>query len=67
MASKYQASWVSGQENREFWNEVLVSKKIVFVNWTDGGIESLVLDSGEVVKLVGGPEQRATFAIQDDT
>jgi hypothetical protein len=66
MASKYQTKWEPNQENREFWEEVLVGRKITQVNYNYGGIESFVLDSGELITLTKGPGDRPTIAIQDD-
>lgn len=54
------------QENREFWTEVLVGRTIKEVTYKDGGIDAFVLDSGEVVSLHKGPNDRPTIAIQDE-
>lgn len=66
MASKYRAPWVPMQENREFWDEVLVGRTIKEIHYKDGGIDAFVLDSGELITLTKGPEERPTICIQDD-
>lgn len=66
MASKYRSPWVPMQENREFWDEVLVGRTIKEIQYKDGGIEAFVLDSGEVVQLAKGPQDRPTICIRDD-
>lgn len=66
MPSKYKAKWETGHENREFWEEVLVGRTIKELQFTGGDLVSFVLDSGEVVLLAKGPENRPTIAIKDD-
>ena len=66
MASKYQTKWEPHQKNEDFWKEVLVGRTVVNLTYDDHGIKSFTLDSGEVVSMHMGPENRPTLAIQDD-
>lgn len=52
MASKYKAPWVAGEFNTEFWNEVLVDRRIRTAMYENGRF-SVVLDSGETVYFSG--------------
>lgn len=52
MGSKYKATWVAGEFNTEFWNEVLVDRRIRTAMYENGRF-SVVLDSGETVFFSG--------------
>lgn len=52
MASKYKAAWVAGELNTEFWNEVLVDRRIRTATYENGRF-SVVLDTGEIVYFSG--------------
>lgn len=51
--SKYKAKWKENSMNKSFWKEVLVGRKIKSIRFDKKGISALILDSKEVVFLVG--------------
>jgi len=67
--SKYHAEWKPFSPNVEFWNEVLVGRKITGVVRDDEGITAICLDSGELVNLATRMDAkgkvRGTICIQD--
>lgn len=50
---KYRRKWKPNHTNKEFWKEVLIGRKIVKSRHKDGALQSLTLDSGEVLYLDG--------------
>jgi len=53
---EYKNKWISGQKNFQFWEEVLVGRKIESLEWIIqcNGMErigSAILDSGERVSI----------------
>lgn len=60
--SKYRSEWKAFSKNEEFWNEVLVGRKIEKVTFFDDGtaIKSFTLDSGEEVFLTHGKVNSVT-------
>ena len=46
---KYSTEWTSNSLNTAFWQEVLVGRTIVALDFDDKGLKSLKLDSGETV------------------
>lgn len=63
--SKYKAEWKPFSKNEEFWNEVLVGRKIVNITWDDNGITGVTLDSGEWVGVKKNEFDHATLFIKD--
>lgn len=49
----YEAKWAPFSLNEDFWREVLVGRSIVDITFDKNGVESLVLDSGEKVFVIG--------------
>jgi hypothetical protein len=49
MNVKYKAEWKEQELNKEFWEEVLVGKKITSIDWGKDRIHGLKLDSGETI------------------
>ena len=63
--SKYKAEWKPQSRNEEFWNEVLVDRKIVGITWDGDGMTGFTLDSGEWVGIKKNENAVATLFIQD--
>ncbi|HUU88084.1 MAG TPA: hypothetical protein VMX17_10070 [Candidatus Glassbacteria bacterium] len=52
MGIEYNTEWKAGNLNEDFWNEVLVGRKIITVSYNDEGIDNFTLDNGEVIYLM---------------
>lgn len=64
--SKYKSKWKPYRANKSFWNEVLKERVIKKIRWTEKGIKSFVLDSGEEIFIVIGSQTNvATLMIVD--
>jgi hypothetical protein len=63
--SKYKAIWKEHSLNKAFWNEVLVGRKIVKLNFNKNGLASLVLDSKEIVYLIHEDPKKGVIFIID--
>lgn len=47
--TKYKSKWKPHNLNIEFWDEVLLGKTIMEVNYNTEGVKSVVLDNGEEI------------------
>ena len=64
-SSKYKAVWKPYSKNEEFWTEVLVGRRIVDLGFDDMHLCALMLDSGEVVKIINNEHGKGVIANED--
>jgi hypothetical protein len=50
---EYKNKWQPNSLNKEFWEEVLVGRKIKSLNLDTTGIKSFVLDNDEIIYVDG--------------
>jgi len=58
---EYNTKWKPNDLNEDFWNEVLVGRKIITVSYNDEGIDNFTLDNGEVIYIM---KDKNTFYIK---
>ena len=61
MGIEYNTEWKAGNLNEDFWNEVLIGRKIITVSYNDEGIDNFTLDNGEVIYIM---KDKNTFYIK---